>query len=63
LNPPPKGTQIRLRLVSGEEAVETEGRVVYVSPGLGMGIRFHEYVTEQQLVVLDRWLAEAARNP
>jgi PilZ domain len=62
LTPAPKGTHIRLRLMRGEETFETEARVVYVSPGLGMGIRFHEYAAEKQLVTLDRWLG-AATNP
>lgn len=62
LNPAPKGSQIQLRLIRGEESFATEARVVYVSPGLGMGVRFHEHVTENQLIILDRWLAEAARN-
>ncbi|MGC1484334.1 MAG: PilZ domain-containing protein [Candidatus Acidiferrum sp.] len=62
LNPTPKDAQIRLRLIRGEEAFETEARVVYASPGLGMGARFHEQVKENQLVILDRWLGEAARN-
>lgn len=62
LNPSPKGERIRLRLIRGEETFETEARVVYVSPGLGMGIRFREYVTERQLAVLDSWLAKGVGN-
>jgi hypothetical protein len=62
LNPAIKGTPIRLRLVNGEELFETEARVVYVSPGLGMGVRFHEQMTDGQLAVLDKWLGVAARN-
>jgi hypothetical protein len=62
LNPSPKGERIRLRLIRGEEIFETEARVVYVSPGLGMGIRFREYVTERQLTILDSWLAKDARD-
>ncbi len=62
LNPAAKGSQIQLRLTRGQDVFATEARVVYVSQGRGMGVRFHEYVTESQLVILDRWLAEAARN-
>lgn len=62
LNPIPKGTGIQLRLIRGSEAFETAARVIYVSPGLGMGIRFSEEVAESQLLVLDRWLGQAARN-
>lgn len=62
LNPIAKHSQIRLRLVQGEESFETEARVVYVSPGLGMGVRFYEYISKSQLAVLDVWLSEAERN-
>lgn len=62
LKPAPKGTMIQLRLTRGKETVETQARVVYVSPGLGMGVRFHEYVTANQLTVLDQWLGEASRQ-
>lgn len=63
LNPVKKGSQIRLRLVQGSESLETEARVVYVSPGLGMGVRFYEYISKSQLVLLDEWLSQAERNP
>ena len=62
-NPPPAGTQILLRLTQQGQTFSTEARVVYVSPGLGMGVRFQEYVTEAQLATLDRWLDETAKNP
>lgn len=62
LNPAPKGTQIQLRLIRGKESFETQAKVVYVSPGLGMGIRFHEETSAQELAKLDRWLGHAARN-
>ncbi len=62
LYPAPKGSQLRLCLLRGQETFETEARVVYASRGLGMGLSFHEYATEKQLVALDRWLG-AATNP
>lgn len=62
LNPLPKGTPIKLRLVRGSETLEVPGKVVYVSPGLGMGLRFFEEASESQLAILDRWLSQAARN-
>ncbi|HKV25882.1 MAG TPA: PilZ domain-containing protein [Candidatus Acidoferrum sp.] len=62
LNPSSVNTQIRLRLTHGGENFESEGRVVYMSPGLGMGIRFLEYVTNSQLAVLERWLANAGKH-
>jgi hypothetical protein len=41
---------------------ETEGRIVYVSRGLGMGVRFQEYVTPPHLAILEGWLTEAAKK-
>ncbi len=35
----------------------TLARIVYVSPGLGMGLAFTN-VEDQQLACLDRWLSE-----
>lgn len=61
LNPGPKGSMIQLRLTRGEEFFRTQAKVVYVSLGRGMGVRFHEYVAEAQLQILDRWLREASR--
>jgi hypothetical protein len=62
VKPSVKGTMIQLRLTRGEELCQTQALVVYVSPGLGMGVRFHEYMTETQRHILDRWLGDAARN-
>ena len=61
LNPTPAGTQIRLRLTHDEECFETKARVVYVSPGLGMGVAFQDPAADQ-LALLDRWLVVAAKN-
>jgi hypothetical protein len=62
LNPPLSGTPIRLRLTQKGESFETDARVVYVSRGLGMGVRFQEYVSTEQLAILDAWLAIAAQK-
>ena len=62
LTPMSKGVQIQVRLVRGAEPFETQAKVVYVSPGLGMGIRFHEEMPEKQLLILDRWLGLASRG-
>ena len=61
LSPTPKGSMIQLRLTRGEEIFQTQAKVVYVSPGRGMGVRFHEYVAEAQRLILDRWLGEASK--
>lgn len=55
LNPIPQGSQVRLRFTHYEEVFEAIGRVVYVSPGLGMGISFEEVAPEQQALLI-RWL-------
>jgi len=62
LRPAPKGTQIQVRFTRAEEVLQVQALVVYVSPGLGMGIRFDEQMTEAQLLILDRWLTDAART-
>jgi len=63
LNPIPIGSAVRVILTRGEETFETRGHVVYVSPGLGMGIQFQDSVTPSQLATLDRWLEKATRTP
>lgn len=62
LSPPAKGSEVRVRLVQGGEAFETQGKVMYVSPGLGLGLRFQEGTAEKQMATLDRWLGQAARE-
>jgi hypothetical protein len=63
LNPLPPDSVVGVCLTHGEENFETKGRVVHISPGLGMGIQFREPVPAEQLAILDRWLEEAARSP
>ena len=57
LNPVPQGSQVLMRITHRGEVFETLGRVVYVSPGLGMGILFVD-VEAEQLARLDLWLSE-----
>lgn len=59
LNPTPAKTIVRIRLTHGGEELDLPARIVYVSPGLGMGIRFDENLTPAQLAILDRWVADA----
>jgi hypothetical protein len=64
LNPIPAGSQVAVRLQHDNEFFEADGRVVYISPGLGMGIAFVSNVPPAQQAILDRWLASAAKpNP
>jgi len=55
LNPIPTGSEIRLRITHHHEIFEAMGRVVYVSPGLGMGVALAAMAAEQRSL-LDRWL-------
>ena len=57
LNPTPTGTVVRVKLSHEGQELDVLGRVVYISPRLGMGVRFDESITPAQLAVLDRWIA------
>jgi PilZ domain len=59
LNPTPVKAAVRVRLSHAGEELEVAGRIVYVSPGLGMGVRFDENLSPAQLACLDRWLSGA----
>jgi hypothetical protein len=62
LNPVPKGERIHLRLVQRGQSFEADATVMYVSKGLGMGVRFQEDLPPQQVAILERWLEEAAKR-
>ena len=62
LTPLPQGAQILLRLQNEEETFESAATVIYVSPGLGMGVALAANLDANQQVVLDRWLAAAAKT-
>ena len=62
LNPVPVGSQVKVQLRRGDAVFETEARVVYICPGLGMGLNWGKDVPAHQMAVLDRWLLEAARS-
>jgi hypothetical protein len=57
LNPTPTGTVVRVKFNHNGEQLDLLARIVYVSPRLGMGVRFDESITPEQLAVLDRWLS------
>jgi PilZ domain len=59
LNPTPAKTIVRVRLSHAGEELDLPGRIVYTSPGLGMGVRFDDDLSAAQLAVLDRWVSEA----
>lgn len=62
LRPAPNGSIIDLQLAKGEEFFRVQALVCYVSPGLGMGVRFQEPIPASQMLILDRWLLDAARQ-
>ena len=61
LNPISEGTEVRLRFTHHEENFMAWARIVYVSPGLGMGLEFTD-VEDQHLARLDRWLSEPPKE-
>jgi hypothetical protein len=61
LHPLPKGTKLYVRLQNEKEVFESRATVMYVSPGLGIGVAFAEDLPASQQAVLDRWLKAAAK--
>jgi hypothetical protein len=57
LNPFPKGTLVRLRILRDQGVFETEAKVVYCDPRFGMGLAFTEMKPDQRSL-LETWLAE-----
>jgi PilZ domain len=62
LQPLPTGTLVKILLRSGDETFETPARVVYMCPGLGMGVNWGLSLPDKTLAILDRWLAKAAKS-
>jgi PilZ domain len=62
-SPLPRGSQVRIKLHNGREALETDAVVRYVSPGLGVGVEFSAPTDSEKLAMLDRWLSAAAKIP
>src|SRR5215470_2419904 len=58
LNPIPAGSLVRVKLTRSKDIFEGVATVMYVSAGLGMGLRFEE-LPPAQVSMLERWLAEA----
>jgi len=59
LNPMPVASLIQVRLRHGDNLFEAAARVMYVCPGLGMGVMFDKNTSPEQLTILERWLATA----
>jgi c-di-GMP-binding flagellar brake protein YcgR len=59
VSPLPNGTDIVVKISRDDGLFETPGKVVYVHPGMGMGVRFADTKPAQQTVLV-RWIAEIA---
>jgi hypothetical protein len=57
LTPLAQGSEVRVRLRRGEEIFETPANVVYVSPGLGMGLHWGTNPQPKHLAVPNHWLS------
>ena len=57
LNALPEGTPIHLRISRDQGIFETDGKIIYAQPGMGMGVAF-DNTPADQLKLLDAWLAE-----
>jgi PilZ domain len=57
LNTLPEGTLLDVHISRDQGTFQTKGKIVYVQPGMGMGVTFVETAPEQ-LQTLDTWLAE-----
>jgi PilZ domain len=55
LNPLPEGSELQMRVWKDTGVFETDARVVYNHPGLGLGIRFVN-TQDAQRKVLERWI-------
>ena len=55
------GTDIVVKISRDDGLFEATGKVVYVHPGMGMGVRFTDTRPVQQ-AILARWIAEIASS-
>ena len=57
LNTLPKGTAIRVRIITDTGSFESAGAIIYVQENVGMGVSFLD-ATKAQQDVLDGWLRD-----
>jgi hypothetical protein len=62
LQPLATGTNVKILLRSGDEIFEAPARVVYMCPGLGMGVNWGLSLPDNTQAILDRWLAKAVKS-
>lgn len=60
LNPCPKGTEIRVKILHGGTSFTALGRVAFLVPNIGMGIAFTN-IDGNQFPVLREWLLDERR--
>jgi hypothetical protein len=51
------GSEVKIRIVDKNRTCVAQGKVVFATPGMGMGLMFTT-IEREQLLVLERWLAE-----
>jgi hypothetical protein len=57
----PVNTFLRVVISSDGQTFITNGKIIYVHEGIGVGVLFVDS-SEEQLEILESWLAEAART-
>lgn len=57
LNPFPEGSLVHIRIHKDDGVFETPAKVIYIHPGLGMGICFQDSAPEQ-LPTLKKWITK-----
>ena len=57
LNPFPKDTLVRVRILRDQGIFEAEAKVAYCDPSFGMGLAFSQ-LTQEHRAVLEGWLVE-----
>jgi PilZ domain len=57
LNPLPEGSELHMSISKDSGVFETDARVVYIHPGMGLGIQFCD-TQEAQKKILERWIEE-----
>lgn len=60
-NPSPLGTALNVRITTSTQSVQAQAKVVYSTPGKGMGLQFADLEAEQ-LRILDSWLDAAVET-
>jgi PilZ domain len=62
IGPFPKNTNVLVRIDRENQTLKMSAQVAFSQPGMGMGLAFGEPESEQ-LIVLDRWIAELSGEP